>query len=127
MSNLEKKNSEILIGDSLGKLQDLLETAISISSQNREKAIAFFDSLNETLEESKKDGTLISEDGILEEQMNKALAQMNQATKGLEGPINALVKLLSSKIFADAIQNKNKEIKTAVDISETYKSYNEMG
>lgn len=98
-----QKQSELYASESLKKLNDQLENAMKVMQQNRDMIIGHYDDMKTQLEISRNKYGPVSEDGILEDNMTKCLAEINKNAATLAPIINAIVKILQSSIHSDAM------------------------
>lgn len=103
---LEKKDSsEIEIIGTINKLADLLQDSIDLVNRNRQIAIDHKKSLEGQLEEYRRQGFIMSEDGTIEAEITKTVKIISESAKQMKEPIVALTKILQAKMTADAIKN----------------------
>jgi hypothetical protein len=89
----------------LEKLSALLESAIEIQKQNRKTAIENFEYFSSIMKQNHSETETISEDGTLEKETNKAMSLILESSKALEKPIEALTKVLTTRMNSDALKS----------------------
>jgi hypothetical protein len=99
--NLIKKDStEISIV--LNRLAELMERTVTIYEETRTKALENHNYFRGMMEAQHDEDNMLSEDGILEKATNESLKLLIESAKVLEGPINTLTKVLTTKMTIDA-------------------------
>ena len=104
MSNkeIEKINDNQSLALVLNRLAELLEKAMTVFEQTREKALDNHSYFRGLMEAHHDEDNTISEDGVLEKATNESMKLVIESSKALEGPINTLTKVLTTKMAVDA-------------------------
>ena len=97
---IKKESAEISVV--LNRLAELMERTVAIYEETRTKAMENHNYFRGMMEAQHDEDNMLSEDGILEKATNDSMKLLIESAKVLEGPINTLTKILTTKMTIDA-------------------------
>lgn len=100
--DVEKTNESQSLVVVLNKLAELLEKSVTVYEETRAKALENHNYFRGLMEAHHDEDNTISEDGVLEKATNDSMKLVIESAKTLEGPINTLTKVLTTKMVVEA-------------------------
>ncbi len=110
------KNGTIEVADQLIELNNKFNEVIRVMEADRSAIEEHIQDMRDGLKEVRKFSHM-SEEAALEKQINEAFKQLNACNKRIDTIIDAVTKIVTAKIIADATPQEGNGLTTPIDIS----------